>query len=224
MMKSTLPSKGLAVSLAFLVCCAAIVSVNASDPDPLVDNPGGDNNFVLRDVFTNGAVTQGPGGTRAALNITGFPALVNEGITYVQFKMEPCGENLPHTHPRATEILTLVSGGPLQAGLVNTSGVSHIYILYPGDVIVFPRGLLHYELNVGTEQAFYISALNSQNPGVLTAGGVLFALPTRALATSLNQDPGTVEKLRSQIYTYSDILQKDDNSGCVPGQGITTDY
>ena len=36
--------------------------------------------------------------------------------------MVPCGVNLPHTHPRATEILTLISGGPLQVGFVDTSG------------------------------------------------------------------------------------------------------
>ena len=46
----------------------------------------------------------------------------SEGITYVRFQMVPCGVNLPHTHPRATEILTLITGGPLQVGFVDTSG------------------------------------------------------------------------------------------------------
>lgn len=119
--------------------------------------------------------------------------------------MVPCGENVPHTHPRATELLSLISGGPLQAGFVDTKGYdicnlmqviigfayvldgyvnpfpdillldhltagqAQIHILYPGDLIVFPRGLLHFELNVGTETAFYLSALNSQNPGTLVS-------------------------------------------------------
>ena len=46
-------------------------------------------------------------------------------------------------------------------------GTPHINILYPGDVTLFPRGLLHFEINVGKETADYISALNSQNPGTL---------------------------------------------------------
>lgn len=46
-------------------------------------------------------------------------------------------------------------------------GVLHPDLLYPGDVTVFPRGMLHFELNVGTEKALYFSALNSQNPGTL---------------------------------------------------------
>ena len=46
-------------------------------------------------------------------------------------------------------------------------GTPHINILYPGDVTLFPRGLLHFEINVGKVTADYLSALNSQNPGTL---------------------------------------------------------
>lgn len=46
----------------------------------------------------------------------------SQGITVIQFRMLPCGENLPHTHPRATELLSMISGGPLQAGFVDTKG------------------------------------------------------------------------------------------------------
>lgn len=56
------------------------------------------------------------------------------------------------------------------------AGEAHIHILYPGDLIVFPRGLMHFELNVGTEEAFYISALNSQNPGTLVSLFLFFNL------------------------------------------------
>jgi hypothetical protein len=41
-------------------------------------------------------------------------------------------------------------------------------------VFVFPRGLLHFELNVGEGQAIAIAALNSQNPGVQTQAAALF--------------------------------------------------
>ncbi len=45
-----------------------------------------------------------------------------EGITAVRFVLVPCGVNVPHTHPRATELLNVVSGGPLLVGWVDTSG------------------------------------------------------------------------------------------------------
>jgi hypothetical protein len=76
--------KALATAVAVLLLytnLASIVSVQAADPDPLVDvSPSANNTFVFRDVYKNGATTTTEGGIRAALNITDFPAL-----TYVDF-------------------------------------------------------------------------------------------------------------------------------------------
>jgi hypothetical protein len=47
------------------------------------------------------------------------------------------------------------------------AGNAHLDIIRPGDSTLFPRGLLHFEINLGTENATYLSALNSQNPGTL---------------------------------------------------------
>jgi len=52
----------------------------------------------------------------------GGGAYRGEGITSVKFILVPCGVNVPHTHPRATELLNVVEGGPLLVGWVNTSG------------------------------------------------------------------------------------------------------
>ncbi|KAI5079469.1 hypothetical protein GOP47_0004948 [Adiantum capillus-veneris] len=196
----------------------------AADPDPLVDIPAGLTSFTLRDIFTNGDVSVGPGGTRATVNVNIFPAMESQSLTYTQFRMKPCGVNLPHTHPRASEMLTLVSGGPLQVGFVDTEGERHIDILYPGDVTIFPRGLLHFELNVGKITALYISALNSQNPGVLTAAGALLNIPTRALATSLNSTIQEVQELEQNMLVYGSNLEMPPPSVCTPGQDITTDF
>jgi hypothetical protein len=138
--------------------------------------------------------------------------------------MVPCGSNLPHTHPRASEVLSLLSGGPLQVGFVDTTGASFIDILYPGDLTVFPRGVLHFELNVGTVEAEYLSALNSENPGTLTSSEALFRIPLRTLATSLNVDEKTVKWLNSTVPQYAAGLKKSAKSGCVPGRDITTAF
>ncbi|XP_059065433.1 uncharacterized protein LOC131855867 [Cryptomeria japonica] len=98
-------------------------------------------------------------------------------------------------------MLTLIiSGGPLQVGFVDTQGQAFIDILHPGDVTIFSRGTLNFELNVGTEEANYISALNSQNPGVVTSSVSILKLPLRSVATAFNITQQAVKKLDPTIY------------------------
>ncbi|GLJ36194.1 hypothetical protein SUGI_0726380 [Cryptomeria japonica] len=200
--------------------------VFGADPDPLADYPKGVKNFTLRDIFTNGHVTIDSGGVRAATSGPNakFPAAKSQGLEIVRFKMVPCGVNLPHTHPRATEMLTLISGGPIQVGFVDTDGQAFIDILHPGDVTIFPRGLMHFEMNVGCEEAQYISALNSQNPGVLTTSEAILKFPLRTVATAFNITTQHVKELQSTIYPYGIGLKRTSKSGCVPGKDVTVDY
>jgi hypothetical protein len=51
-------------------------------------------------------------------------------------------------------------------------GVLQTDQLYAGDVALFPRGLLHFEQNLGNTNCTFISALNSQNPGILVCSQV----------------------------------------------------
>ncbi|GLJ58861.1 hypothetical protein SUGI_1481040 [Cryptomeria japonica] len=160
------------------------------------------------------------GGLGAATSVAKFPTAASQGLQYVRFKMVPCGANLP----RASEMLTLISGGPLQVGFVDTQGQAFIDILHPGDVTIFPRGTLHFELNVGKEEANYISALNSQNPGVVTSSVSILTLPLRSVATAFNITQQAVKKLDSTIYASATGLKKTSKSGCVPGRDITVDF
>lgn len=51
-------------------------TVLAADPDPLSDFASGvSTSFTLRDIFTNGDVSVGPGGTRTTVNVGIFPAM-----------------------------------------------------------------------------------------------------------------------------------------------------
>jgi hypothetical protein len=45
-----------------------------------------------------------------------------------------------------------------------------------GDVFMFPKGLLHFELNMGEGQATAIAALNNQNPRLQAQAAALFKL------------------------------------------------
>jgi hypothetical protein len=66
--------QGLSCLVVILVLVCIAMPVNASDPDPLVDNPANIKSFTLHNVFRNANITTGPGGVRAALSTSNFPA------------------------------------------------------------------------------------------------------------------------------------------------------
>lgn len=89
------------------------------------------------------------------------------------------------------------------------AGKAHINILYPGDVTIFPRGMLHFEINLGKKRADFLSALNSQNPGTL----VRHSLPHHTLLV-LIVDTRTVmgqgeEKVETKNIDFLDVLEAD---------------
>jgi hypothetical protein len=49
--------------------------------------------------------TQNGNNTIRQLSVTQFPTLAYTGISYTLFELAPCGINLPHVHPRASELL-----------------------------------------------------------------------------------------------------------------------
>ncbi|KAK1369100.1 hypothetical protein POM88_035192 [Heracleum sosnowskyi] len=108
----------------------------------------------------------------SGLHIAGLNTL---GISLVRIDYAPWGVNPPHTHPRATEIFTLVKGN-LEVGFVTSNPNNCLIskILNKGDVFVFPIGLVHYQRNVGSGNAMAIAGLSSQNPGVITTANAVF--------------------------------------------------
>ena len=62
------------------------------------------------------------GGEIRAANIDSFQALSGEDISYTLFKLQPCAVNLPHVHPRAAELLYVISGKLLRTGFTEENG------------------------------------------------------------------------------------------------------
>ncbi|KAH8936971.1 hypothetical protein BDL97_16G000400, partial [Sphagnum fallax] len=116
------------------------------------------NDFVFHGLAIPGNTKNAAGSSVTPAFTAQFPGLNSLGISMARLDFAQGGLVPPHTHPRATEILFV-----LFATTVNK-----------GDVFVFPRGLLHFELNVGKGQATAIAALNSQNPGVQAQAAALF--------------------------------------------------
>ncbi|PON93285.1 Germin [Trema orientale] len=88
--------------------------------------------------------------------------------------LSPGGLAPPHSHPRATES-GMVIKGKLLVGFVTTDNVLYSKILTTGQMFVFPRGLVHFLLNVGEEKALTFTAFNGHLPGAVLHSTTLFA-------------------------------------------------
>ncbi|KAL5977247.1 Germin-like protein subfamily 1 member 18 [Asimina triloba] len=175
-----------------LVLVLALLSLFAShtyagDPSPLQDfcvainkNPQDPNQVVADDFFFMGLNKPGNTANRVGSNVT--QVTVNQlaglntlGISLVRIDYAPYGQNPPHTHPRGTEILTVIEG-TLLVGFVTSNPDNRLItkVLQPGDVFVFPIGLIHFQANIGKTNAVALAGLSSQNPGVITIANAVF--------------------------------------------------
>ncbi|PWA50841.1 germin, RmlC-like cupin domain protein [Artemisia annua] len=133
-----------------------------------------------------------------------LPGLNTLGISMVRIDYAPWGINPPHTHPRATEILTVLEG-TLQVGFVSSNPDNRFIskVLQKGDVFVFPVGLVHFQRNVGHGNAVAIAALSSQNPGAITIANAVFGsnppIPSDILAKAFQVDSSVVAQLQAKF-------------------------
>ncbi|XP_004301504.1 PREDICTED: putative germin-like protein 2-1-like [Fragaria vesca subsp. vesca] len=110
------------------------------------------------------------------INVAQIPRLNTRGISLSRIDYAPWGVTPPHTHPRATEILTVLEGSVVGFVTSNLDNKLISKVLNKGDVFVFPVGLVHYQQNVGNGTTVSRSSLSSQYPGVITIANVIFFL------------------------------------------------
>ncbi|TKW08621.1 hypothetical protein SEVIR_6G035760v4 [Setaria viridis] len=135
-----------------------------------------------------------------------LPGLNTLGISLARIDYAPLGQNPPHTHPRATEILTVLEG-TLYVGFVTSNPNNTLFakVLNKGDVFVFPQGLIHFQFNPDHHKpAVAIAALSSQNPGAITIANAVFGskLPISddVLAKAFQVQKGTIDWLQAQFW------------------------
>ncbi|KZV39538.1 germin-like protein 2-2 [Dorcoceras hygrometricum] len=196
----------------------------ASDPSPLQDfcvaDPTGPvmvNGFACKDpkvvletdFFFSGLHMPGntlnPVGSKVTpVNVAQIPGLNTFGISLARIDFAPWGVNPPHTHPRATEILTVIEGS-LEVGFVTSNPENRLItkVLQKGDVFVFPVNLVHFQRNTGNGNAVAIVGLSSQNPGVITVANAVFGskpdIANDLLAKSFQTDTKTVDWIQSKF-------------------------
>uniref|UniRef100_A0A0D9X561 Germin-like protein n=1 Tax=Leersia perrieri TaxID=77586 RepID=A0A0D9X561_9ORYZ len=220
-------------SFCLLAALLALISWQqaiASDPSPLQDfcvadmhSPVRVNGFpclnpmeVNADHFFKAAMLDKPRNTKDSkvgsnvtlINVMQLPGLNTLGISIARIDYAPLGENPPHTHPRATEILTVLEG-TLYVGFVtsNQNNMNKLFskVLNKGDVFVFPEGLIHFQFNPNPhEPAVAIAALSSQNPGAITIANAVFGskppISDDVLAKAFQVEKGTIDWLQAQFW------------------------
>ncbi|KAJ7113638.1 RmlC-like cupin domain-containing protein [Mycena epipterygia] len=126
---------------------------------------------ALRDLtvfdFNNQAAASGAkGGSILLATVDNFPILTNLGLAGAVSLVEPCGLNIPHMHPRADELLTVVEG-IMNTGFVQENGFNAEVETQLGQyqATVFPMGSIHYQQNPTCSPAVFVASLNSEDPG-----------------------------------------------------------
>ncbi|KAB2049559.1 hypothetical protein ES319_A13G185000v1 [Gossypium barbadense] len=147
------------------------------------------------------------------LNVAQMPGLHTLGISMVRIEYASNGSlNPPHTHPRASEILVVLEG-TLHIGFVTSNPDNRLIskVLYPGDVFVFPVGLIHFQYNIGNVEksikgntyAVAFAGLSSENPWVITIANAVFgsnpSINADILAKAFNLDRKMVKNLQSKF-------------------------
>ncbi|KAK9691725.1 hypothetical protein RND81_09G214700 [Saponaria officinalis] len=162
-----------------------------------LDNPASTNNKVGSNVTLV-----------SPMNLAGLNTL---GISVARLDFAPYGLISPHTHPRATEVFTVLEG-TIYVGFVTSnqaSGGNKLFtkVLNEGDVFVFPQGLIHFQLNIGKTAAIGFSGLSSQNPGVITVSNAVFGaqppISVDVLTKAFQLDANVVKDLQSKFSMMS---------------------
>ncbi|OMO68329.1 Germin [Corchorus olitorius] len=109
-----------------------------------------------------------------------FPALNGQGVSYAVLQFPSGSLNPLHRHPDSAELLFLLIGS-LEVGFVDAKNILRIKTLQPGDLFMFPKGVVHYQFNNGEESAFAVSAFGSSNAGTIT-------IPRSVFLTSIRDD------------------------------------
>ena len=145
-------------------------------------------------------------GTGAAITyalVQQYPGLNTQGISHVRLDLAPGGVIPLHSHPLATETIFVVEG-VIYTGFVSHENQLFSKILQKGDLYIFPRGLLHFQENVGTQAAICFNSFNGQFPALLISANQVLGtnISTNVLAQSFGATPETMNYLTSVLPQF----------------------
>lgn len=183
----------------------------ASDPDPIFDfclpsgTPSCKNSsqanvedFVFYGIKFPGKFNRS-GFSSTPVNANVFPGLNTLGISMVRADFDVGGVNVPHFHPRATEVAVVLEG-KIYSGFVDTNSQIFAKVIEKGEVMVFPRGLVHFQMNVGETPATILGSFDSQNPGLMKIPAAVFGsgIKEELLEKAFGLSPEELAKLKKR--------------------------
>ncbi|KAI3434008.1 uncharacterized protein J3R85_006988 [Psidium guajava] len=215
-----MPPKMAMFLLVFHLLCLPIFG---SDPDPVQDHCVPKTKFgagrtarfsVLcknsSEVTTDDFVFSGMKNFTANFSETGlaalsvnpslFPGLNTLGMSFVRADLRVGGINPPHSHPRATEIAYVVRGS-VYSGFVDSANRVFARVIEEGEVMVYPRGLVHFQMNVGEKPASIFGSLNSQNAGMQKIPATVFGsgINSELLEKAFGLSPKQIGQMRRKF-------------------------
>ncbi|KAE9584739.1 hypothetical protein Lal_00041662 [Lupinus albus] len=126
-----------------------------------------------------------------------FPGVNGLGFSAARLDLDVGGIIPMHSHPGGSELLIMVSGH-ITAGFIASDNSVFLKTLSKGDLMIFPQGLLHFQLNAGNTKATAIFAYSSTNPGAQLLDLALFGnnLDSMLVQKSTFLDLAQVKKLK----------------------------
>lgn len=129
-----------------------------------------------------------------------FPGVNGLGLSMARLDLALGGVVPMHTHPGASEVL-IVTQGTICAGFISSANTVFFKTLAKGDIMVFPKGLLHFQVNGGGIPAIAFVSFSDPQPGLQILDFALFAndLPTELVTKTTFLDAATVKKLKGVL-------------------------
>ena len=205
------------LALRALLLLAAAVAGALSDPTPLQDfcvaDPQGackPPSAVVDDDFSaaiaSAASTANPFGANSTrATVSTFPGLNTLGVSITRVDLAPGGLNPPHSHPRASELVMVLSG-EVMVGFTSSANRLYSKVVRENELFVVPRGLQHFQLNTGAGDAVFLAMFDSQSPGVVTPTFAMFstkpAMPMEVLTKTFLMGEDEVSAMRSKFAGF----------------------
>ncbi|CAM0882309.1 unnamed protein product [Alopecurus aequalis] len=220
-------SRSVMLQVLLLVVAAALAAAPCvlSDPTPLQDFcvadlkaatavdgfPCKPASTVVDDDFFSAVMVPAPSTNNAfgvnstRATVSAFPGLNTLGVSITRTDLAPGGINPPHSHPRGSE-LVLVLKGEVMVGFTSATNRLYSKVVKQNELYVIPRGLQHYQLNVGTGDAVFMAMFDAQSPGLVVPTLGLFAtkpaMPMEVLTKTFLMGEDEVTAMKSKFVGF----------------------
>lgn len=91
--------------------------------------------------------------------------------------------------------------GTIYSGFVDSGNRIFAKLVEKGEVMVFPKGLVHFQMNVGRSPATILGSFNSQNPGLVKLPMAMFGsgIDEELVRKAFGLSEKEVERLRRKF-------------------------